>query len=163
MKVISETVNVANKGVGLRAPSKPDVFSGKKVAEAEIRTLCIPEDNPCITESRSPCLASKYVKLLKKFHKKLRYQTLNCAYCSRSDVALTFNTGRDIICKLNLPKLCILDNELKCPRVSQVRSWLIKCRYLRHVMKKCINHRNLITNLRNNAKLQLSVLLEISK
>ena len=163
MKVISETLHVENNSSGLRAPSKPDIFKKRKNAEAEIRTLCIPEDNSCITESRSPCLAAKYVKLLKKFHKKLRYQTLNCVHCSRADVALTFNTGRNIICNFNLPKLCILDNELKCPRVSQVRSWLIKCRYLRHLMKKCINHRNLITNLKNNAALQLSILLEISK
>ena len=89
-----------------------------------------------------------------------KYKILNI-HCSRADVSLIFNTGRNIICNFNLPKLCILDNELKCPRVSQVRSWLIKCRYLRHVMKKCINHRNLITNLKNNAKLQLNILLEI--
>lgn len=164
MKVISETVLVKNTGNGLKAPTKPDVFKKIKNNEAGVKCMSIPKDDPCVTESRSsPCLASKYVTILKRMHKSLAYETLNCKHCSKLNTSVSFNEGRNLIFNFTLEKLCIFENEMNCPRVTQVRSWLVRCRYLRHIMRKCKKHKSFVKNLKDEVKLKWVIFVKILK
>ena len=158
MKVSSKTFSVQQSGIGNRAPTKPDAFKKGKARkkDVEVKISNIPNDDFCITETRSsPCLASRYVESLKRIHKKLSYESIHCTTCSKSNVIIPFNARRNIICNIDLPSLCTFEKESNCPRATQVRSWLIKCRYLRYLMRKCKKHRCFVQNLKNLVKLKL--------
>lgn len=168
MKIISTCIGVVSCCPGVRAPSKDTCFAIanqiKKQRALKRRYFSIPKNENCVSEStKNSCLASKIVKSLKKIHKKLERKTIHCPSCSR-DKILSDDVSRKISCKLKIEKLinlCIFARDLNCPRVSQAEAWLMKCRYLKHKMGKCKNHKTFVSEMKKESEIKRKIINQI--
>lgn len=168
MKIITKTVRSISCGSGPRAPSKLSSFEiinrSKKSCSQEKKFLTIPCNDSCPTEmTGSKCLASSLVRLSKKMAEKMEIKTIHCKKCCKNPI-LSVSESRKICCKIaqeKFSKLCIFASDSKCPRVSQLESWLIKCRYMRNKMKKCTDHRLFVINLKKEIELERIIVNKI--
>ena len=167
MKIISYCIGVVTCCSGVRVPSKDICFArANKVKKGKTRNsryFSTPKNDDCISESsRNPCLASKIVKSLKKIHKKIEREIHHCSFCIRDQI-LSDNVRRRIICKTNdkLMNLCVFARDLNCPRVIQAEAWLKKCRYLKHKMMKCKNHRSFVSKMKEKTEIERKIINQI--
>ena len=165
MKIVSETIKEITIGDGPRIASKGSCFhktnsKERKMNEATVKYQSIPNDEQCPTEmTNSHCRAFLVVHILKRIHKKLEYSTLNCNTCKKKKI--NNDISRDIVCKVKIPAICIFSSQSKCPRIDQVKNWLIKCRFLRHVMRNCVKHRSFMMKMKRKNDMKKIILNQI--
>lgn len=163
MKIISLS-SKPNRRSG-RVPSKDESFWIEK-DKVDCSILKIPENDACSTENTdNPCKASKYVKCLKKLHKKVDYKTLYCKSCNGGrklkDIDRKKILHQTKVPRFQTKRLCIRNSDNACPRVSQVRDWLIYCKFKRYFMSKCKEHSSLYKKIKEDVEIRYSVMTEI--
>lgn len=168
MKIICTSMTVSVPDLSNRIPNKETSFkrclraAKNKPDEVLSKYQSIPKDTSCPTEfTNKSCKAALYTFYLSKMHKKLEYAIMHCPSCKKK--TLSNLESRKILCSSTFPSLCIFQNQNKCPRVDQTRTWLIKCRYLRHVMRKCKTHSSLIISIKRKIELKYELINKILK
>lgn len=167
MKIIPKTISITGTP-GPRVAYKTDSFNRQTpnyiTEEAVTKINKIPENEQCPSElTTKPCLAYYYVKILKKYHKKLLCRTVHCKPCVKAGEKLSDTNAKEILCKSKFGRICIHDLEAKCPRVKQAHEWLIKCKYRRMVLRKCYKHHCVLTHMLKKANMKALLLKQILK
>lgn len=167
MKIISEKSSVSDNPCSNRVPSKEDSF-WKHHFQVNSSVAQIPADDSCPTEdTNNPCKASKYVKCIKKMHKKLACKTVHCKVCNKVRKMKEIDRRR-ILNKTKAPcflmsRSCISNSDNGCPRVKQIKDWLIYCKFKKYNISKCKKHACLLKKIKLDAELKFSVISEIMK
>lgn len=166
MKIISKETLKSDSSCGSnRVPSKEDSF-WQQQSKISCTVPKIPENDACSTENTdNPCKASRYVKCIMKIHKKVEFKTIYCKFCNKGRKIKEIDRQR-IFNKTKVPRfqtkrLCILNADNKCPRVKQVRDWLIYCKFKRFSISKCSMHSGLFKKLKEDFEMRNSVISEI--